>query len=243
VFDWVKKTVKGAREEDLPEPNAGLPDSDRPSGLCPRCGKQSSFEVAGSLPVTFDSSYMLNHDGSQERTIIDRVSSLVCRHCKQGVVVVEEEWVGDAPKKKGGRSGLVSYRGIHWWPLPNSTPSKDVPHQVGSAFAEAVDALAAHCPRASAVMARATLEAVTADKGQTSGKLFERLAALAAQGILQPTLAGWAKEVRLIGNLGVHVDPTQAVSEGDAGQLVSFIRELLRYLYELPAELERRRST
>lgn len=33
----------GKGGEILPEPHEGLPDSSRPSGLCPRCGKQSSF--------------------------------------------------------------------------------------------------------------------------------------------------------------------------------------------------------
>jgi len=35
------KTRKGKRGEDLPELHEGLPDSHRPSGLCPPCGKQS----------------------------------------------------------------------------------------------------------------------------------------------------------------------------------------------------------
>ncbi len=68
-----KEPRRGRRDEPLPEPNEGLPDSHRPSGLCPRCGKQSSFEVAGSLPVSFDSSY--THDGDRyEVGLIDRVS-------------------------------------------------------------------------------------------------------------------------------------------------------------------------
>lgn len=37
---------KGQRDEVLPQENDGAPDSNRPSGLCPRCGKQSSFEIA-----------------------------------------------------------------------------------------------------------------------------------------------------------------------------------------------------
>lgn len=61
---WGKKeSRKGKREEPFPESNEGLPDSHRPSGLCPRCGKQSIFEIFGSLPVTFDSSY--TYDGER----------------------------------------------------------------------------------------------------------------------------------------------------------------------------------
>jgi hypothetical protein len=181
-------------------------------------------------------------DGRKHPILFDRVSSLQCRHCKQAVVVVEEEWVGDLPKRQQQSGGRISYRGIHWWPLPQVQTSADVPPQISSAFAEAATALAANCPRASTVMARRTLEAVTVDKGQTSGTLDERLAALASQGVLLPTLAEWSKEVRLVGNAGAHFDPIQSVSVDDARELATFVQELLRYLYELPAELRRRRE-
>ena len=46
--------IKGSRNEPLPLTHTELPDSYRPNGLCPRCGKQSSFENIGNLPVTFD---------------------------------------------------------------------------------------------------------------------------------------------------------------------------------------------
>lgn len=236
-----RKIKKGKRGEDLPEPHEGLPDSYRPSGLCPRCGKQSSFDIAGSLPATFDSSYTVDHSGKEERGLIDRVSSLICRHCKQGVVVVEEEWVGDHPGKEAKTGGEVSYRGIHWWPIPEAYLSSDIPDEIASVFAEAAKSLYANCPRAFAVMARKALEAICANKGETSGILADRLANLKSKGILQPTLADWAKEVRLIGNVGAHFDPIQTVTMEDAKQLLSFLRELLKYLYELPAELTRRK--
>jgi hypothetical protein len=91
-------------------------------------------------------------------------------------------------------------------------------------------------------MARRTLEAVTVDKGETAGTLAQRLNALHEKGDLHPSLSEWIKEVRLIGNVGAYFDPIQRVSVSDARQLVSFVRELLRYIYELPAELARRRS-
>ena len=91
-------------------------------------------------------------------------------------------------------------------------------------------------------MARRTLEAITVDKGETTGILADRLKNLAAKGALVQTLADWAKEVRLVGNLGAHFDPIKNVSKDDAEQLVTFVRELLKYLYELPAELKRRRG-
>ena len=239
---WNKEEKKGKRDEPIPEPHEGLPDSYRPSGLCPRCGKQSSFQTLGSLPVTFDSSYSIRADGNHEPTLIDRVSSLLCRHCNQAVVVVEEEWVGEQPKTKQKSGGIMSHRGIHWWPLPDANISGDIPTSIAAVFSEASMSLAANCPRASAVMSRRTLEAVTVDKGETTGILAQRLTALGAKGVLHSTLSDWAKEIRLVGNAGAHFDPIETVTQEDAQQLLSFTRELLRYLYELPAELMRRRA-
>jgi hypothetical protein len=53
MFEGKKRSV-GKSGEKLPEKHEGLPDSTLPYGLCPRCQKQSSFEMVGSLPVTFD---------------------------------------------------------------------------------------------------------------------------------------------------------------------------------------------
>jgi len=237
-----KKNVRvGKRGEELPEVYEGLPDSYRPNGLCPRCNKQSSFDVKGSLPVTYDSSYIALDNDKYEQTLIDRASSLICRNCKQGVVVIEEEWVGDYPKKQAKQGGTVSYRGIHWWPIPEANLSSDIPNDIAGVIAEAAGAIYANCPRASAVMSRRALEAICVDKEETKGDLKSRLETLKDKGILQPTLAEWAKEIRLIGNVGAHFDPMQTVSMEDANQLLLFVREIVKYIYELPAELARRR--
>jgi hypothetical protein len=236
-----KPTSTGSRGEQLPEKNDGLPDSERPSGLCPRCGKQSSFEALGALPATYEYGAAIVHkSGELEHDASDRAVSLQCRHCGQCVIVIEERWIGDDPNAKQ-RSGRVWYKGFFWWPLPQSQVSSDVPIAIAEAFAEAGRALFADCPRAAAAMARRALEAVTVDMGETTGVLAARLAALSKKGILLPTLADGAKEVRLVGNSGAHFDLMDTVTKDDAQQLITFMRELLRYLYELPAELARRR--
>jgi len=239
---FFKKTSIGPRGEQLPLPNEGLPDSNNPGGLCPRCNKQSSFEITGFMPVTFDGGVLHGSDGRKSPTYSERVSVLVCRHCKQGVVVIEEEYVGDLPSKQQSSGGSISHRGFHWWPLPNIDLSSDIPKEIAGAFSEAATALLADCPRASAVMARRTIEAIAVDKGQNTGSLAQRLSKLGSEGILHPTLIEWTKEVRLIGNQGAHFDLIDTVSKEDAQQLLDFIRELLKFLYELPAELNRRRK-
>jgi hypothetical protein len=49
-----KKYSVGKTGEKLREKHEGLPDSTLPHGLCPRCQKQSSFEVGTPQPLTFE---------------------------------------------------------------------------------------------------------------------------------------------------------------------------------------------
>ena len=234
---------RGSRGELLPEVHEGLPDSEHPSGLCPRCGKQSSFESKGSTTVTHDGRYAVGYDGSRSTIEIDRVTVLFCRHCNQGTAVIEERVQDPLAPGQRPTTAKVYYRGIHWWPLPETSLSKDIPESIAGAFAKASSALHAHCPRAAVVMARRTLEAVTVDKGETQGTLDTRLKKLAAKGDLPPNLATWASEVRLVGNTGAHYDELNPVSVEDANDLMGFLRELLRHLYEIPADLDRRHSS
>ena len=242
IWNWGNKE-KGSRGEPLPERNEGPPDSRRPSGLCPRCEKQSSFENLGSLPLTFDGGYLMERDGSSTPTHSERASILVCRHCRQGVAVLEEEWIGDHPKREGLKAGgVISWRGFHWWPLAGLVLHSAGPEQIRDAFHEAALALSANCPRASAVMARRTLEAIAVERGESTGSLADKLKRLSAAGVLHPTLADWSTEVRLVGNTGAHFDPLDKVTIEDARQLIEFIRELAKYIYVLPHELNVRRQ-
>lgn len=237
-----KKTV-GKRGEPLPEKHDGPPDSTNPSGLCPRCEKQSSFDYIGSLPLTFDGGYIAGRGESNTPTFNEQATVLLCRNCHQGVAVLEEQWIDEqrSTERKGG--GTVSWRGFHWWPLVGASLHKAVPLPIASAYHEATLALSANCPRAAAVMARRTLEAIVMDKGETTGTLAQSLSNMTQKGLLHPTLADWSKEVRLIGNAGAHFDPLNDVSLDDARQLLSFILELAKFIYVLPFELNERRAS
>jgi hypothetical protein len=239
---FAKNKATGKRGEPMPESNQGLPDSTRPSGLCPRCEKQSSFEYVYSLPLTFDGGHAVGRGEPNTPTFNERSTVLICRHCKQGIAVLEEQWTGDRKSSESPSGGAITWRGFHWWPFLGGSLHQAVPSPIASAFQEAVQALSANCPRAAAVMARRTLEAITVDRGETTGPLAQRLNNLASKGQLHATLADWAKEVRLIGNVGAHFDPISDVSIDDSRQLSDFIRELVKFIYVLPFELNARRA-
>lgn len=91
-------------------------------------------------------------------------------------------------------------------------------------------------------MLRRTIEAIVVYFGEEKGTLAQRLQKLSERNILQPSIADWAKEVRQVGNQGAHFDPAENVSMDDVKQLMSFVQELMKYLFILRAELERRKS-
>lgn len=243
MFFGRKDKTTGSRGEPLPLENDGPPDSERPSGQCPRCLKQSSFEHIHSLPLTFDGGYLIGRGEQNQPTFNERITLLICRHCNQGVLVLEEQWIGEhrATQRKGG--GSITWKGFHWWPIAGSKLHEAIPETIRGAFNEGVLALNANCPRAAAVMARRTLEAIAVDKGESSGSLAQRLNNLSTKGHLHPSLTEWVKEVRLVGNSGAHFDPLDPVESSDAKQLLDFIRELLNYVYVLPWELDARRKS
>lgn len=244
--------IFGSRKTEVPPvaetgpapaaPRAELPDSTNLSGTCTRCGYKSSFDLIHEQNITFSNLISVGRGGTPERDAVERVSLLYCRHCNEGLMVVENLWIGDARWDTASRGGTLAWRGFFWWPLAAAKVSTDVPETIRLAYAESVTCLAAGCPRAAATMARRTLEAICDEKGAMDGTLAVRLAALEKSGTLVPALAEWAKKVRLVGNKGAHFDPLQTVRAEDVTQLLSFLTELFKYLYEMPAELKRRRT-
>lgn len=225
------------------------PDSFDPSGPCARCGRVANFTAIGSLPVTFSGSHLVGPGGGSQPDAIDQATVLVCNGCSQGVVVVEEEWVGDHPRRHGlGSGGTVTWRGVHWWPPPGSADLDDaIPEALRGTFSEGQRALASKAPRAACVMFRATLEALVADRGSESARaaatrnLAGALGQMAEDGALDRSLAEWAREIRIVGNVGAHYSPEETVEQDEAEDLGRLLRQLLAYVYEMPAKIRRSR--
>ena len=159
---------------------------------------------------------------SWEPLVLERVQCVaVAMGVGRLLVVVEEEWVGGHPaRQRGGSGGAVTFRGIHWWPAPGAgNLDRSIPEVVAECFSEGVRCLSAHAPRAAAVMFRRTLEAVVRTSGSAAAvttlddrNLAAALGVMAAEHTLDPSLAQWAKELRLVGNAGGHLDPLDMAS-------------------------------
>lgn len=237
-----KKTEKGIRQETLPEAHHEFPDSNKPYGLCPRCNKQSSFDLLGTLPGTYEEAYLVTQSGTREQLLMDRVTSLNCRNCQQPTIVFEEKFIADTSAREKHSGGIISWRGFFWWPFLNVHSVKDVPSEITAALMEAKTCYSAQCFRASAVMARRTLEAIIADKNASEKSLYAGIKKLKELEIIDKNLLEWATEVRLIGNNGAHFDPIDSVTKEDAQNVILFIEQLIKFIYSMPAEIARRRN-
>lgn len=93
---------------------------------------------------------------------------------------------------------------------------------------------------AAGMMFRKTLEAATKilDADLAGKTLVKRVDALTSSGKLTEDMAKWAHEVRLGGNDAAHEEEPFSMEEALA--LKNFIENFLRYVFTLPAAVERR---
>jgi Domain of unknown function (DUF4145) len=229
------------------------PDSSDPAGPCPRCGRVSNFSIEGTVGVTFaGGSYTIGPGGHQERIDSQQAAVLECSGCHERIVVIEDKYVGNERAVEGFRGGgTINYRGVWWWPPPGVADlDASIPDKIADAYREGIRAMWAQAPRAAAVMFRRTLEAIVKTSGSTTAQdaatkknLASGLSVMADEGALDRSLAEWAKEIRIVANVGAHFDPVDDVTPEEAENLSRLLRELLRYLYEMPARISRTRST
>ena len=105
---------------------------------------------------------------------------------------------------------------------------------------EAHKALGVGLWKSAVAMARRAVQGVCIEKGaDPKKKLFLQIDELKVSQTLHPHLVEWAQRIRAFGNTGVHPgeDGLDDVSKEAATAVVSFLDQLLHYVYELPDEL------
>jgi Domain of unknown function (DUF4145) len=125
------------------------------------------------------------------------------------------------------------------WPPRGIRPAHPaVPPPIAADWLEAHLCLSIRAFRGAAAMARRAVQGVAVERGAKDAKLSAQLKELEARATLHPTMVEWADHIRLLGNAGAHPggDGLETVSEDEAREVVRFLDELLRWLYELPAE-------
>jgi hypothetical protein len=125
------------------------------------------------------------------------------------------------------------------WPPRGIRPTHPaVPKAIAADWLEAHLCLSIRAFRGAAAMARRAVQGVAVERGAKKGTLNTQLKDLETNATLHPTMVEWADHIRLLGNVGAHPgdDGLETVSEDEARDVVRFLDELLRWLYELPAE-------
>jgi hypothetical protein len=128
---------------------------------------------------------------------------------------------------------------IAQWPLKQIRPAYPaVPAPIAADWREAHLCLGVGAFRGAAAMARRAVQGVAIERGAKDAPLNAQLRELEASTTLHPTMVERADHIRLLGNAGAHrgADGLETVSEDEAREVVRFLDELLRWLYELPAE-------
>jgi hypothetical protein len=81
------------------------------------------------------------------------------------------------------------------------------------------------------------------DQGATGRTLKDEVDDLSDRGLLPPVMKEWATEVRLLGNEAAHPELNQIdANPQDIRDALSFLDQLLHYLYDLPAEIREYRE-
>lgn len=117
-----------------------------------------------------------------------------------------------------------------------------LPEDVGRFYADAQRVLDANVPDAAAVQLRKTLEAAASHFGIGDGPLVTRIEKLIEEGLITKRFGEVLDHVRKLGNVGAHASDV-TVDEESARRALRFTTQVLRNLFEIPAELSAPEST
>lgn len=200
--------------------------SHQPFGMqCPHCGVLMAPRHHARWEV-----FAFDDEGTGQTRIFGGWSCSVCGRPITGEAG-QDNVQGDVPIE--GRYYPVADRRPTW---PASAP-EDVRK----------DATAAHrCYaigewRASATMARRAIQGACIDKGAPDRKLADQIDWLADEQVITEQMKKVAHRLRTGGNAGAHPDKDglKDVRDVEASDLLTFLDDFMRYVYEIPGRLER----
>jgi hypothetical protein len=136
---------------------------------------------------------------------------------------------------------------IEWLPA-TALPRRfeDTPSPIAEAASEVFACHSIGSYRAGMLLARSVVEAIAKDKGIVDGNLKSKIDAMREQGIIVPSLAETAHEIRFIGNDMAHGDFVEEIGKEESEDVLGFMTTLIEQIYQQPARLsksaERRRQ-
>ncbi|HYU77272.1 MAG TPA: DUF4145 domain-containing protein [Ktedonobacteraceae bacterium] len=193
---------------------------------CGHCGNTTAFTVAaeGFRPTTIDAN-------DAETTTWTTWRVLLCSTCSQPTLERDVQHV------LGGPNGTRPPRGPSpelLYPVTQALVAS-LPASIGSMYQETLR-VEKHSPRACAVMAGLTLEAICQYEQARGSFLSERLNHLVASERIPKTLAEMAHQLRQLRNMGAHFTEEEILPE-DVPVIIDFVEAILEYLYVAPAKI------
>lgn len=132
-----------------------------------------------------------------------------------------------------------SKMGADWfavYPIAHQSAAKDIPQPIKGEFEEANLCFAVGAYRACAAMCQRTLESLCQNK-KVSG-----LNQLRDDGIISQRLFDRATEIRLWAGIVKHEPIAEPVSKDDAGELLTYLEDILNHVYVEPAHYKARKQ-
>ena len=193
---------------------------------CGHCGNTTVFTVAaeGFRPTTIDA-----HGAETTTWTTWRV--LLCTTCSQPTLE------RDVQPVTGGAGGGRPPRGPSpelLYPVSQALIAA-LPSSIGRMYQETLR-VEKRSPRACAVMAGLTLEAVCQHEQAKGSSLSERLNHLVASERIPKTLAEMAHHLRQLRNIGAHLTEEEILPE-DVPVIIDFVEAILEYLYVAPSKI------
>jgi len=135
-----------------------------------------------------------------------------------------------------GRPSYFSATGAQTPLPPFGTDVQHLPDDVRRVYTEARACISVGACTAAALLCRKLLMNVAVAKGATPGEHFVvYVNFIEAQHLVPPGSKSWLDDIRSKGNEATHEIP--AVSRADAEEILSFVEILLKFVFEMPAQM------
>lgn len=207
------------------------PEETTPTLRCPHCGNRTPHDYLHDENVTWVTDSV---DGHVHRVEHRRWALLKCQTCAEvslyGDRINQNAPPGPSPMKKVRVHDLA----LEW---PEVKLPESVPPKVKGAYEEAMQ-VKQHSANAFANQIRKSLEAVCEDLDANGDNLHNMLGNLEARGLLPSKLGDMTDLIRMVGNAGSHADRFD-VDERFVEPMDDFFRTAVRYIYELPSQIEK----
>ena len=175
------------------------------------------------------------------------MSAFACDYCKHLSIATLHNVPIQAAGNESEREAILNSKQfdkyLHWLPrvgLGKKFP--DVEEHIAQAASEAYECYSIGARRASAILARAVIEATAKAKGITKGTIAHKIDELFTGGYIRAHIRDGAHEVRYLGNDMAHGDFVDVLSQDEAELALTLMTEVLEEVFQSPARVKRARD-